>query len=486
MPILLKPQLKCNMRCDYCYESNLRGCLTKEDGFGYDLDKIIDEADKQHKRNGGEIVLHGGEITMLSIPELEKLLSFSFEKTGRSSLQTNGITLTPEHLELFKKYKTSVGVSIDGPWPLNKFRIGGTMEHRKKKTELIMENIEKMIDELGPQNVSIISVISAFHGEETNLELYKGWIKYLRSRGVVSGRMNPIQLNETIEGNNADISEDKILYFYKEMAELVFSDPAYMWLPFRDIVDNLLGLGTGTCTFTKCDLYNTAAAYVITGHGHITTCLHHSAEEGKILTRSDSVVMDRTELLGQTPQEYNGCKGCRYWKICYGYCPTSAIDGDWRNRSVHCNLFKVLFELTEKKLKGLMPNINLITDQRGELYEERLRGGLGNRTFEAMLAPILPSSWRGGWQRSSQSNNRNTCSVPKKVEDGPKKSAEELCEMLNIELEFGQSAEQALSTLGWIQMENGVMPDGTVYSDNGHLEDIGGWQHADHTDFSGN
>jgi uncharacterized protein len=36
--------------------------------------------------------------------------------------------------------------------------------------------------------------------------------------------------------------------------------------------------------------------------------------------------------------------------MCKGQCPGTAIDGDWRNRSEHCGVWKELFRHLEQKL----------------------------------------------------------------------------------------------------------------------------------------
>jgi len=64
------------------------------------------------------------------------------------------------------------------------------------------------------------------------------------------------------------------------------------------------------------------------------------------------VKMDiRNEILAETPQEFGGCQGCKYWTACYGGCPSGAINNDWRNRTYLCPLWKALFQYFENVLK---------------------------------------------------------------------------------------------------------------------------------------
>src|SRR5262249_32321309 len=54
--------------------------------------------------------------------------------------------------------------------------------------------------------------------------------------------------------------------------------------------------------------------------------------------------------LYHTPHEVGGCQSCRFFLSCKGQCPGTAIDGDWRNRTEHCEVWFRLFSLMEAKL----------------------------------------------------------------------------------------------------------------------------------------
>ncbi len=318
------------------------------------------------------------------------------ELDKHSSIQTNAYALTDEHFELFAKYKTSVGVSIDGPWPLNRYRGFGSREQRQAQTAQVMENIRRL-RELGI-SVSVISVITHLHIESP--DLYWSWVLDLRDMGIVSGRMNYVQ---RIEGfDNAHASEDDFAAFYVQMAERHYQYPDLQWQPFRDVVDNLLGLGLGTCVFTKCDPYSTSSAFVVDGQGETHSCLR-TGQDGKCYLRAPTGEM-RYECLRQTPQEYGGCKGCRWWKVCFGSCPSVSINGDWRNRGDYCAVWKALYEYVERRLKGLMPNLHLVTEDEPEEYEER-KQGIGERTFAAMIRRG-GSSWRASARCGSKPSQK--------------------------------------------------------------------------------
>ena len=48
---------------------------------------------------------------------------------------------------------------------------------------------------------------------------------------------------------------------------------------------------------------------------------------------------------------------CRFFLMCKGQCPGTAIDGDWRNRTEHCEVWQALYARLEADLvtEGLTP-----------------------------------------------------------------------------------------------------------------------------------
>src|SRR5262249_1377360 len=60
--------------------------------------------------------------------------------------------------------------------------------------------------------------------------------------------------------------------------------------------------------------------------------------------------LERYLALYHTPQNHGGCAGCRFFVMCKGQCPGTAIDGDWRNRTEHCDLWKGLFRYVEEQM----------------------------------------------------------------------------------------------------------------------------------------
>jgi len=147
------------------------------------------------------------------------------------------------------------------------------------------------------------------------------------------------------------------------LADICLANPDLMWQPFRDVVDLMFGYSDSTCNFAKCDPWHTTAEVPIMADGNLGNCLKPAgAIDGIVVLRADKYSDERYKILPQVPQEYGGCKDCQYWLMCYGGCPGSGIDNDWRNRTRFCEAWKILFEHVEKKIKGLMPNIYTVPE----------------------------------------------------------------------------------------------------------------------------
>jgi uncharacterized protein len=137
--VLIKVASRCNINCSYCYVFNMGDDRWRQ------LPKVMSNNTMDAistslgnlaicQRKPFSVVLHGGEPLLLGIDRLEYLLSGlrnSLPVDYPISMQTNGILLSPEILDICSRYRTSIAISIDGPRTLNdKMRIG----HRGEAT----------------------------------------------------------------------------------------------------------------------------------------------------------------------------------------------------------------------------------------------------------------------------------------------------------------------------------------------------------------
>ena len=121
--VLVKVASRCNINCQYCYVYHLG-----DDNWSR-IDKLMtfetmdavskslgDLALKQNRAFC--VVIHGGEPLLLGYKRLRYFLSKLRGKLPKHypiSIQSNGVLITEEILDLCSEFFTSIAVSIDGP-----------------------------------------------------------------------------------------------------------------------------------------------------------------------------------------------------------------------------------------------------------------------------------------------------------------------------------------------------------------------------------
>lgn len=409
MPLSIKiTNNRCGAGCVYCYEHALRDAGPSASDRPLNLNAVLAQIDREYAeqtRMGGfqgDIYLHGGEALTAGHEAVEAIMRKAFELTGRTNIQTYGYLIDKRYVEIFKRYNATVGISIDGPWPLNKARVVPGRDTREI-TEIVHRNILWLRAEGIP--VSIICVVHRANGLRQHRDQMKEWILWLRDIGVNSGRLNLMHTDYYRYGRALELSEEEAEDFWRDMFRFtVIENDGLHWQPFRDAIDSLLGLSQGTCVFGPCPYYHASAEPVILSDGHTANCLK-TGKTGKMYPRHEQWDGDargfggvRYDVLPRTPQEYGGCMGCRYWRNCMGGCPSEGIGGDWRNRTRFCKAYYGLFEEAEKYLRRIMPNLYLTTDAKAEEFPSLQGvGGMNPSAFRYMLPGYTrsPSSWRG-------------------------------------------------------------------------------------------
>jgi len=325
--LLIKPYLGCNLRCKYCYEGIYR--TKTKPKMNYNLGAILK---KMEEFKNMDMSLHGGEPLTLPKKNVEAILAKMYELKGKSSIQTNATLIDNDYIRMFKKYKTSVGISWDGPGELSEYRPGSS------RVGLIIERLVKE----GVSTSIIIVVSKANAGTKERLDKLKKYLIRLNQLKI-NGRLNPCYGASVYE-----LSIEKLKKAYLDLADFCLKNNL-RWSPFTDIINGLQGKDR-VCTFMGCDPFCTPSAVVILYDGSITSCMRTNKQG--ILLRHPAHYKTRNEILENIPQEFGGCQNCRYWTACRGGCPSGAINDDWRNRTYLCPVWETLFEFFEKILKS--------------------------------------------------------------------------------------------------------------------------------------
>lgn len=355
MSIELQPLgVKCGLACTYCYQQEQRASNPGDEGYDLEVMKAAALAEGVgHKDGRGNITgwtLFGGEGLLTPINDVEKLLEWSASLGAPVGVQTHGGTITDRHIELFKKYRVSVGFSIDGPGELNNARQAKDPRATLATTEKSIQNLHRLLDE--KISVSLIVTLTRINaGSSIQLTTLISWLLGLRDRGLRYVNFH------TLEPHGDDLSmtqEQQIVVMRKLRRALTGFERVS---PFHDMRDSLMQRDGSNCIWNFCDPYTTPAVRGVNGQGVRSNC-GRTNKDGVAYEKGATTGHERQLALYLTPQADGGCAECRFFLPCGGgNCPGEGIDGDWRNRTVHCETIKALMGDIEHELvrDGLEP-----------------------------------------------------------------------------------------------------------------------------------
>lgn len=345
MSVELRPLgVQCNIQCQYCYQNPQR------DARNLPRDYSLERMKSAIEKEGGPFTLFGGEPLLLPTEDLEALWAWGLAKFGSNSIQTNATLINEEHIRLFREYQVHVGVSLDGPGELNDARWNGTLARTRQETAKAERAILRLCEEgLFP---SIIVTLHRINATPDKLPVLHDWFIYLESIGVTSVRLHILEVDsESIRAKYELTSKENVEVF------LSFLEMERELTTLKlDIFDDMRRLLTGqdnntTCVWNACDPYTTRAVRGVEGNGQRSNC-GRTNKDGIDFTKANAEGFERYLALYLTPQEYGGCKDCRFFLMCKGQCPGTAVDGDWRNRTEHCEVWKQLYTTLEGEIKA--------------------------------------------------------------------------------------------------------------------------------------
>lgn len=344
MGLAVKP-IECPGGCLGCYEKGIRDRGTAP---AFDLEKVMATLreqmalDKENKWNSP--TLHGGEPLMLPLDAIDAVLKTIFEKYGKSGIQTSGVLLRPEHIEIFKKYKTNVGISIDGDTAaLNAGRWNAPGFEATYRTAETLRSIV-WLTEAG-LDVSTITLLRKCNAGTAALrdDLMRFALRMRDEFKVSSSRFNAL-----IGFDNRTIVEEQLFNHslfeaIKKLTIKAIADDTLKWYPMLDFIRTLRG-EDAVCFFGECDPWATESEIPILGDGSLGVCLKVGGGGDGIASLRVEKSRARYEMLEQIKQDAGGCRGCFWWMHCKGGCPGAGIEGDWRNRTRFCDAYKQTFE----------------------------------------------------------------------------------------------------------------------------------------------
>lgn len=391
--ILLYPKLECPVGCEYCFSDP-----SVPEDIKYDKRAMVATLEEIATDPREAIVLHGGEVLSLPIKDFEFFLKSVRKLKNEFSIQTSLSVLSSEHIRLFRKYNTHIGVSVDGPPDLNALRGPRDSSRNAEYQKNLVKNMKRLRDE--KIMFGTITILSKVNATGDNLDRLIEWAQVHANHG----RFNPMFVpswHPTLSQYQLSPSELKTAWI--KLAEATLENPGFECLPVREWIDNLIGCGPlACCIVARCD-YLTTMCKTIMPDGSLARC-DRCFEQGFYL-RAERPTQARAEVLKQTE-----CAGCRYFDICGGGCPGEGEGGDPRRKTVFCEAYYGLYEFLEKRIKGLMPNIQMALDVPNYYDDFYMKGQrinfVGKMQNGTWRSPPPPDQLQQQQQDKPQNQNR--------------------------------------------------------------------------------
>jgi len=334
----------CNLSCTYCYQHPMRDAGNMGNKKPYDLEKMFAALTEENAK----FSVFGGEPLLVPLDDLERIWEFGFVRWKENGIQTNGVLITPAHIGAFMKWNVHVGFSLDGPDELNDSRWAGTLERTRESTEKSHANLRACI--AAGVRTSVIVTLYRGNASAEKLPRLKEWIRELDRIDTKGIRIHTLEVDHPVVREKMQLKQEEVIVAIGELIKLE-RELSKLRLDVTSDVRRLLRVDDDqvTCTWNPCDPYTTSAVHGVDGQGNRTNC-GRTNKDGIPRLKGPRVGFERQLALYRTPQADGGCQGCRFFIMCKGQCPGTAIDGDWRNRSQDCPTWMFLFETLEREM----------------------------------------------------------------------------------------------------------------------------------------
>lgn len=349
--------VQCNLSCPHCYQTALR-----DGGHAapapYDLAAMQATLARQLAgMTTKAFTLFGGEALLMPFDDLAALIRWGVEdQRAQVSLQTNATLITDAHVALFRQYRVGVGISVDGPGACNDSRWAGSVEKTREMTARTDAAIRTLAAVGRPPSL-IVTLWKGNVAPDRRPRLM-AWLRELRGLGITAIRIHLLEVDHP-DVRAHMVPDDADLRAALDDLMTLQADPD-LDLTF-DLFDDMLALLKGedarvSCVWNACDPFTTAAVQAVDPTGALLNC-GRTDGLGVPWLKADRPMHERQLALHATPMDHGGCQGCRFFALCKGYCPGTAIDRDWRQRTEHCATLLWLFERLERLLvfQGVVP-----------------------------------------------------------------------------------------------------------------------------------
>ncbi len=345
MNIMFKTTNACNVNCSYCFDKNNQVSSLKDISI-MPVERVLECFNKIIKStnmidwvwHGGEPLLAGYEwfeqvLYEMRLIEMQKEVNLSF------GIQTNGLLLNQDFIDLFDKYNVKISISYDG---YNNLLSRGYS--RPKYLDIVSSgiiivnpyNIDHLIDDYKKRNET---GYQCFH---TNMMFPPPGKTFEQAWGM---------------------TEDDIIQKYLKyiLFYLYYKDGGISDDSINDWIKVSLGKRANFCSFNNC--FETDLI-CIDYKGDLYKCdsLHKSTFIGNIddfdeISKAfeSPTIKEHIKKKKEIKEKY--CKNCIYKESCYQGCWMRSIEESNGERpySLHCKMTKTIIPVLYEKLNNLTP-----------------------------------------------------------------------------------------------------------------------------------
>lgn len=323
----------CNLNCTYCYEkkrqydtSNYMSLSTVEQ-----LLHLLDDREISIQLHGGEPLLYGLNNTREILKTIENA-----KKKIKVNVQSNGILLNDEWLKLFcyEYPNTELGISLDGDWIANTYRVDYRGINQTNKIEHALELCTKY-----KKSIGIISVVNdKMIGRE--IEVLEYFMQFPCIKGV---NFTPCYDFKIISRSDINTHGSITIQEYHDFLKNVFilwktNIERYKFIidPFFSIIRSLSGKTTTSCHYSK---FKCANMFTIYPNGEIGSCDEINTRYKRFGNVFDFHLIDdlilkqkQHDLFRDAVEINQKCSKCKKINICQEGCISSRLN--------FCNLSK--------------------------------------------------------------------------------------------------------------------------------------------------
>lgn len=378
--VYINPTNMCNANCQYCYipasvrKSSLQMTIEQ---LEYILKKITKYFTSLKKDTKPVIVLHSTEPLLMKKTIFDVICKYNHD--FHFGIQTNTLLLEKEDVEFLKKYRVSVGISLDSHIP--------QINNQIRKNISGGGNFDKAVRAIkwfdGYEGLNIITTVT-----NKNVEYLPEFVEFLHLKKVSAVLLNPVRTTRKSILNLRPQNDILTGYFIAAVEKSIeLSKTTNHRIIIANFANIILGIIAPQARRLMCDISPCGGGrcfLAITADGNMIPCgefikVKNKFCAGNIFQSSIEDALDSTafkSVRARIVEEIEECKECIFMHICGAPCPaeTYSLNKNMYLKSPYCEFYKDIISyafklIAEDKIKYILRQETLKSLE----YEYRLQ-----------------------------------------------------------------------------------------------------------------